>query len=335
MAANDKKYKDIANLEYRDEDVIFIEVFPYKTDKSKELYENVAKMIPFNGDPNKSTLDNITGGLDSVAKEVKDAFKADHTTYVGSKSIDEFFFPSPSSLTDNYSQMYEIDEYNLDNKLASAGLTKIIDVISTRAPGLSGSIEDIAAITEHLGRRNNMSIDPNSLSVYIGSKPRNFNFTLQMIPKNIKEAEIILQSIERLRTYSLGKKNPVSLIKDVFQLQVVESANIFTFSFYKKTVGENNIIEYIENTKLNTLMGIGRDSSGFFINGFDVDVGASGDNVQLFREKRNNLTNRLILDHIPKLITVNISLVERRPMYSEDWMRFINSRKKKPEGEKK
>jgi hypothetical protein len=156
-----------------------------------------------------------------------------------------------------------------------------------------------------------------------------------MIPKNIKEAEIILQSIERLRTYSLGKKNPVSLIKDVFQLQVVESANIFTFSFYKKTVGENNIIEYIENTKLNTLMGIGRDSSGFFINGFDVDVGASGDNVQLFREKRNNLTNRLILDHIPKLITVNISLVERRPMYSEDWMRFINSRKKKPEGEKK
>ena len=226
------------------------------------------------------------------------------------KPLQTYFLPMPDSFQETYNQDFQVSEYDMDNFLISKGYGMIIDGIRGKNGGnMANSIQDIVGLTEHLGRRGNLTINPNTMSIYTGSSPRTFSLSFKMIPTSLAQANELITQLQDIRIQSMGKVTRHTVeSKLAITVSFIQSSHVFTFEFYdsEKPDGANNYMNYMVNTGTNT--------DGFFLTDMHIDIGNQGDGIQFFND---NSTGTFKM--IPKYISFELSFQERKPLYRSDW----------------
>lgn len=212
---------------------------------------------------------------------------------ISNDAVGTFYFPLPNSLSDQYLQSYEVQSMNL---LGSA-ISKISNYTGKT------SIKDMS---EQALARSGIRLDPNILSVYRSSNPRNIDMSWNIIPKSRKQYDAYVEQITKLKNWTKAKRDPISLgsVNNVIPMNFLVMKYIFCI----------DIISLQSDTPplISTLLSASRDiTEGFFISLINTNIGS----------------RQLLLRHDgnPSDFSLSIQFIERKPLWRDDWEKKISS----------
>lgn len=280
------------------------------------------------------------------------------------KKVDFFFLPLPTSIDESFRQNFTETHFSLEEKLYKNGigaLKSVMSSIKVVGSGLSALFDDIVSLTETYFKRNNFTVNPNTIHTYEGSEPRTINLEFMLIPDNATHAQAIKDVIAKLKRYSRAEmlqktinppatdnkssstqnQNPspglagatqspelsqnlngnVQTQATGFSANFINQKYLLTFEFsvdYNKPEERENfhkLNSVMSSKRLNStinqpiekeLKGEPQVSSGYFLDRVDVVYGNDG-NMALYE------------DGMPKYIKLTLSLIERFPMWSQNF----------------
>lgn len=253
--------------------------------------------VATSGNAGQIIMDAVNKGVEFVkSKTIEAASVAENGIKRAITPHAVWTLPLPNQISSNMSHNYTEDEMDPIDKLQSLKGFQALKIAS----GASQKMVDIAISTMREGvkmaKRSNATIDTNVLTIFTGTNCRQFTLDFTLIALNEQHANEIVSAILALKVNMSG-------YRDSAQLVIVQD-NIFSIGFIDD---DANSVRYIEellmldhNVDLN-------------LTDINITYGADGA-MTLFR------------NGLPKVITMSLSFVERKPIY-------FNDSKKKGSGE--
>lgn len=236
----------------------------------------------------KSLADKVQANQDDL---IKLAIERDAVN-ISEEAVNVFYLPVPNSLNEEFSQSYEDNSFNF-LQVAAEAFTKNLS---------NGAVDYVNNKILSTAKRSGISFDPNLLSVYNTSEPRQFQANWKFIPKSKKQYDSYVSMIEILRDSSKAYREAY---------QVTSGGALTLYLLNIKYVYTLNIIDQAGNETLTSLlMSAGRDiTEGFFITNVTTTVGT--DQFQTYK------------DGSPKEFSLQITFRERKPLWREDWIKKV------------
>lgn len=211
---------------------------------------------------------------------------------------EHFALPLPNGLSITYGSEFNTSELTLEQTL----LNGVIRSVGTVAPNLANIFTDMVDFAANVLKRHGATINTHILNVYNGASLRNINMSFILIPQNKTEYNYYKETINKLKQYSLANKKTIAEA-----IPFLSQRNLFTFGWGGSS--EETMYEIF-----NEVLMIGYNpqkvTPGFFINSINAHY---GDNNNLLTE-----------DGTPKVIRLDISFVERGPLYSDIIAKLCN-----------
>lgn len=253
---------------------------------------------------------------EGISKYLK---KGDFIGNIDTSSQDVLYLPLPNVLREVHHQMYEDSFYNLEERLVRNGVKLTQETIRALAGSKGGQIAEglgsIVELADHMMRRANIASDPNNLLVYSGSAPRTHTFSFNIVPRNNKEALYYMQVIEKLKLYSLAKKEALAdPFDNALTLNSIRQGYLFAFKFVILEVKDDKK-KFAKNAHLDTIFaGDDTITKGFALSNITSTIGDDG--------------LLLYADGSPKAITLSLTFTERKPMWHTEIKDFYEKRLK-------
>lgn len=299
--------KEIQNLES------FLLIQPYKMGILGTIETKVIANVAASASHAKDFLfsgDFVEGGkgfavgLIDAGKGVVDVLSdANPVDEVLLDELDNIFLPLPNNIKESMSQKYEESIINLEERMARtafAGAKKAVGMVSEN---MSGGMDSMLDLAEHLARRGNLSIDPNTLMVYGGSVPRTVSFDFILNPTSQEQSKYYNECVNKLKLYSLSQRRLNSFYGDIG----IRTLSIPTCFIFKAINNKGNDLFAI-NSILNSTKHRNQ-TGGFYLSNINLNIGGH-DSLQLY------------WDGSAKSVTLTLSFVERQPLWKDDW-KFI------------
>lgn len=224
------------------------------------------------------------GDLSSAINAIVDVIQSADLIENRSQSIGSFFLPAPNQITEKISHTYNDNSLSVENVL-----TKGIVGAFTSGTRLEGTI----GFVEQQLSRNTMFLDPKIVNTYEKTSPREYGLMFVLMPKDKVEAQAYVDIITCLKDISKAQEK-----KMLGFLPYLQQDHVVSFEF-AGTLHENNFINKL-------ILCDASNTNGFFISGIESNIQSSGFNL-------------MFNDGMPKMITLTISLVERKPLYYNFW----------------
>ena len=271
------------------------------------------------GDNQKSNITTAMGSIKDFMTSVGDYVnKGDYISNLGAPT-EVLTLPLPNVLREVHHQLYEDSSYNLEDRMMKGGFNVLQKGMSKISNGKTdGFMESMGELTQHLMRRSNMNVDPNNIMVYDGSAPRNYTFSFNIVPQNLKEAQYYTQIIEKLKLYSAAKREQLHTSnsaddKSNFDYILVRQGYLFSFNFIRSERNANGDISSTKNKHLDTIFANDQSiTKGFSLTNVTSTIGDNG----------------LVLydDGTPKVITLSLTFTERKPIWYDELDKYYQSK---------
>ena len=215
--------------------------------------------------------DAVDEGIELVDKTIKSQKKVNGKKFKGSTTLWICALPLPNELNENQSHQWDTTEGFVGSTLGGLADKNIAGLIS-----VSKMIGEISSKTNN----RKQLVNPGYFQDYRGTKPREFNFTWDLIPNNKKESNEIFEILLKLKKYTLPTLNAGGL--------GLQSPYLFDI-----TIG---------NEKINSIMGMNN------VVCTNMGIGYSADN-----------SLQMMGDGTPKHMTLTMGFAERSTVLASDY----------------
>jgi hypothetical protein len=230
--------------------------------------------------------------------------------YTLGNSIDTLYLPMPNNIKSSQAQRYDETNFNLEERMMRSVVGTAKNMLSTVMPDTANTLGSIAVLAEHLAKRANITVDPNTLMTYGGSLPRHFTFDFILNPNSKAEADYYNEVIQWIKYYSVIERTTNNLYANL-GIRTLSVKNCFTFEMMKQVLNPDNSIGSTKLLNINSLMNSSKElnnEGGFYLSNINLILGGQ-DSLQLY------------YDGSPKTAVLTMSFVERQPLWSSDWAR--------------
>ncbi|QPX63586.1 hypothetical protein F356_081 [Campylobacter phage F356] len=296
---------EVINIPGLDNEKYLVKITAYDIDNlgiGKEVMDSWDDLIKkvdesgstdINSEGEYSSIDQLSETSSNILKRTVELMIDRDSAVISTDAAGTFYFPLPNSLSDQYVQSYEVQSMNL---LGSA---------ISKASSYAGQTS-IKNISEQALKRSGIQLDPNILSIYRSSNPRNIDMSWNIIPKSRKQYDAYVAQISKLKNWTKAKRNPITLgsVGNIIPMNFLIMKYIFCIEIISL---QNDKTPLVSN-----LLSASRDiTEGFFISLINTNIGSR----QLMLRHDGN----------PTEFSLSIQFVERKPLWRDDWEKKINS----------